>query len=201
MTARRGSARYRVFLSVRYDTADEFVRDYAENLSRGGLFVRGARGLARRRDVSVELELPGYGTYRLQAEVVHVIGDGKAQEHDRQAGAGLAIREAPAGFEEALSGYLIRLSRRSESLILVGCNDECSRLLGAAGYQVEPFEQPDDIDRAIDRKDVSLIGVVAPEAQIHQLRRQVRDTAQNLLVTMDDSAQLESALVELDRRL
>ena len=200
-SVKRSAARYRVFLSVRYETASDFVREYAENLSHGGLFIRGARGLGRRRDVVVDLDLPGYGVYQLRAEVVHVIGDDQAREHGRTPGAGLAIREAPAGFEEALSGYLIRLGHRSDSMVLAR-TDEAARLLRGAGYQVERAPDPGELGGALDACEAPVVGVVVPEAELDGFRDAAGDgRACDLLLTMDGSGQLDRVLVELDRRL
>jgi hypothetical protein len=101
-----------VHLSVRYEVAAEFRREYADNLSRGGLFIRGGSGLARRREVDVAIELPGLGEFHVQAEVMHVIGADEAAELGRTAGAGLSIAHAPDGFQAALAQYLERLGRR-----------------------------------------------------------------------------------------
>jgi hypothetical protein len=198
---RRRAARYRVYLSVRYEAAADFVREYAENLSRGGLFIRNARGLSRHRDVMVEIELPGYGLYQVRAEVMHVIGDALATEHGRTPGAGLAIREAPNGFEEALSGYLIRLGRRGESLVLAA-ETETARLLHAAGYQVEAVESPDAVPEAISRSGAPLVGVVVPVPRLTEFRRAARDSeTAELTVGIDASSRIDDILVQLDRRL
>lgn len=200
-TVRRNGARYRVYLSVRYGDAAEFVRDYAENLSRGGLFIRGARGLARHRDVMVEIDLPGYGTYQVRAEVMHVIGDELASEHGRTAGAGLAIREAPAGFEEALSGYLVRLGRRGDSLVLAA-DGEAVRLLQAAGYQVETCSSPAEMADRMEKPSAPLVGVVVPDGRIGEFRRAARDSqTAELLVPMEGPRQIDEVLLHLDRRL
>lgn len=198
---RRRAARYRVHLSVRYETAVEFIREYAENLSKGGLFIRGARGLGRRRDLEVELELPGLGAYQLRAEVVHVITPEMAAEHGRAAGAGLAIREAPDGFDEALTTYLHRLERRADALVLA-MGEPATRLLVAAGYQVAAVASPEALDSTVAAQggEARLVGVVVPEAEVDPYRLAAADNAE-LVVAMDEPRQLDEVLVQLDRRL
>ncbi len=198
---RRRAARYRVHLSVRYETAADFVREYAENLSKGGLFIRRARGLARHRDVMVELELPGFGAYQVRAEVVHVISPEMAAEHGRAAGAGLAIREAPDGFEEALANYLHRLGRRADSLVLAAA-EPAARLLVAAGYQVAAVSSPDSLGDALAAQaaDARLVGVVVPGAEVDPYRLAAADNAE-LVVAMDEPRQIDEVLVQLDARL
>lgn len=198
---RRKAARYRVFLSVRYEVAADFVREFAENLSRGGMFIRGARGLARRRDVVVEIDLPGYGLYQVSAEVAHVISDEMAQEHGRTAGAGLAIRESPEGFEAALSGYLVRLSRRADSIVLVA-DEEAARLLHAAGYQVRAVSSPERLGALIEGCEQPLVGVVVPDQRMSEFAEAVRGTeTAELLVPMEGERRIDEVLVRLDRRL
>ena len=182
--SRRRAARYRVHLSVRYETAADFVREYAENLSRGGLFIARGRGLGRHRDVMVELELPGFGAYQVRAEVIHV-GD---------AGAGLAIREAPDGFAEALASYLDRLARRAEVLVLAA--GPAVGLLEAAGYQVAEISSPGAL--AARNDGPRPVGVVVPGAEVDAYRRAVGD---ELVVAMDQPRQLDDVLLQLDQRL
>ena len=198
---RRRAARYRVHLSVRYETAADFVREYAENLSKGGLFIRGARGLSRRRDVVVELELPGFGSYQVRAEVVHVISPAMAAEHGRAAGAGLALRDAPDGFEDALASYLDRLGRRADALVLAA-GEPAARLLVAAGYQVAAVTSPDSLGDALAAQaaDARLVGVVVPGAEVDPYRSAAAVYA-DLVVAMDEPRQLDDVLVQLDQRL
>ncbi|HKE14373.1 MAG TPA: PilZ domain-containing protein [Kofleriaceae bacterium] len=198
---RRTAARYRVFLSVRYEVAADFVREFAENLSRGGLFIRGARGLSRRRDVQVEIDLPGYGHYQVLADVAHVISDEQAREHGRTAGAGLSIRETPAGFDEALSGYLLRLARRADSIVLAA-EEEAARLLHAAGYQVRAMTTADRLDALVEGCELPLVGVVVPDDRLAEFTAAARGgKAAELLVPIQAGRRIDEVLVRLDRRL
>jgi PilZ domain len=198
---KRKAARYRVFLSVRYEVAADFVREFAENLSRGGMFIRGARGLSRRRAVVVEIELPGYGSYEVHAEVAHVISDERAREHGRSAGAGLSIVETPDGFDEALSGYLMRLSRRGDSIVLAA-EEEVARLLHAAGYQVRAVSSPERLGALIDGCELPLIGVVVPDVRLAEFTAAAQGTtAAELLVPIEAERRIDDVLVRLDRRL
>jgi uncharacterized protein (TIGR02266 family) len=196
---RRKAARYRVHLQVRYAVAADFVREYAENLSRGGLFVRGASGLARRRDVEVEVELPGLGSYRVHAEVMHVIDEAEAQGHGRTPGAGLAIVDAPDGFAAALETYLGRLGRRGDARVLVA-GDEAARLLAAAGYQVDRLDAPRSPTESgrIPAPRFDALALVVPTAE----RTAAEAMAPALpVVCMDRAAELDRVLEALDARL
>lgn len=198
---RRKAARYRVFLSVRYEVAADFVREFADNLSHGGMFIRGARGLARRRDVEVEIELPAYGRYDVRAEVAHVIGEEQARAHGRSAGAGLSIVETPDGFDEALSGYLARLSRRADSIVLAA-DDDAARHLRDAGYQVRALSSPEGLDALVAGCELPLVGVVVPDARLEEFRAAVAGTAAaDLLVPVAAQRRIDDVLVRLDRRL
>lgn len=184
----RKAARYRVHLQVRYAAAADFVREYAENLSRGGLFLRGGRGLSRRRDVEVDVELPGLGHFRVRAEVAHVIDAEEASRAGRAAGVGLAIVEAPPGFEAAMEAYLGRLERRGEvTLAVIG--DEATRLLAEAGYKVERLD---------GAPSAATLAVVVPVSDV---------TAATALAgavpvfAMDAARELDRVLAALDARL
>jgi hypothetical protein len=197
---RRTAARFRVFLSVRYEVAADFVREFAENLSRGGLFIRGGRGLARHREVVVELDLPGYGVYQIGAEVAHVISEEMAARHGRTAGAGLAICDRPDGFEQALSGYLDRLSRRADSLVLAA-EEEAARLLHAAGYQVRALSSADRLDALVNGCELPLVGVVVPDARLPEFVAAARGTPIAELLVPLEARRIDDVLVRLDRRL
>ena len=183
-------------LSVRYETAADFVREYADNLSRGGLFIARGRGLSRHRDVMVELELPGFGAYQVRAEVVHVVSPEMAAAHGHAAGAGLAIREAPDGFADALASYLERIERRAAALVLAA--GPAVRLLAAAGYQVEEVASPAALAaRAADQRPV---GVVVPAAALDSFRVAAGASA-DLVVALDGSREIDEVLAHLDQRL
>ena len=198
---RRKAARYRVYLSVRYEVAADFVREFAENLSHGGMFIRGARGLARRRDVMVEIDLPAYGRYEVHAEVAHVIGEEQARAQGLSAGAGLSIVDSPDGFDEALSGYLARLSRRADSIVLAA-DDEAARMLRAAGYQVRALSSVEGLDAQIAGCERPPVGVVVPAARLEEFSAAAAGTAAaDLLVSTAGQRRIDDVLVRLDRRL
>jgi hypothetical protein len=190
-----------VHLSVRYETAADFVREYADNLSRGGLFIARGRGLSRHRDVMVELELPGFGAYQVRAEVVHVVSPEMAAANGHAAGAGLAIREAPDGFADALASYLERIERRAAALVLAA--GPAVHLLSAAGYQVEEVASPAALAAAIAGPTdggARLVGAAVPAAALDSFRVAAGARAE-LVVALDGSREIDEVLAELDRRL
>lgn len=155
----RKEKRFRVHLSVRYERARDFVVEYAENLSSGGLFVRGHTTLEPLEQVEVQIELPGYGAYPITAEVAHVLTPELAKELDRKPGVGLQIVEAPAGFSDALSAYLIKLGKRPDNCVLVA-DTECRRLIADAGYQTGGVPPPERLAAMLAGAAVPVIAVV-----------------------------------------
>ena len=65
-TSMRQEERFRVNFSVRFGIARDFVQEYAENLSSGGLFIRGAHRLApgERAWLSTEILESLFGRYK-----------------------------------------------------------------------------------------------------------------------------------------
>ena len=63
----RRHPRYGVHLAVRYANAEQFVADYVENLSAGGLFIAGANQLALNTETDIHIELPGQGDWTVRA--------------------------------------------------------------------------------------------------------------------------------------
>ncbi len=155
----RRSARFRVHLTVKYESAAEFVNEYAENLSAGGLFVAGATDLKPLDEIGLEIELPSYGTYRVRAQVAHVIDADTASRVGCTPGAGLAIIEPPPSFSEALLGYLARLGRRADVLVLV--EEPALRVaIARAGYQTGPVPDPGGLVAVVAHTETPILRVV-----------------------------------------
>ena len=155
---RRRHPRQRVHLKVAYRTAREFVTHYADYLSVGGMFVKDATGLALHDEVTVELELPGRGSFTLVAEVMRVV------RHDDPgllaAGAGLQIRRATAGFATAVEAYLACLGHRKNTRVLVEL-EPWRQQISDAGYQVLPLTPPTRLVSLLDGSGP--IGIIVPD--------------------------------------
>lgn len=129
-----------VHLSVRFLSALEFVKQYADNLLGDGLFVRNAESLKPLEDVSLDLYLPGFKVFRLKARVTHVVDESTAAAYKSPVGAGLQLVQPSPQFKAALQVYLQRLGHRAEKLVLVaGC--DCLALLESAGYWSKATDQ------------------------------------------------------------
>jgi len=137
----RKHPRHAVRLAVRYANAEQFVTDYVENLSLGGLYLAGAQALQLFTETEVQIELPGQGTWTVRAKAVFIIDAAAATATGRTAGAGMEILDKPPGFDDALLGYLLRLGQRRDHTIMVGAVPGV-RLIEDAGYRVIPLEPP-----------------------------------------------------------
>jgi hypothetical protein len=163
-SSRRRTERYRVHLSVRYQRARDFVVEYARNLSAGGLFIRGAHHLAPLREVTVELQLPGFETFQLGCQVAHVVAPEQVEGKSYKAGAGLAIVSSPPGFKEALAGYFRRLGRRRDYCVMAA-DEPCRKLLEDSGYRAVAAPPVGELVAAIARSEYPVLAVVVARAQ------------------------------------
>lgn len=195
----RKQPRYRVHLEVRYARASEFVREYAENISCGGLFIKGARGLQPFDEVSVDVTLPAVGSCRVEARVVHLITEEIARHHGREAGAGLQITRFPDGAEQELLRYLERLGRRSDVCVLLE-RSQLARLLAGAGFGVVELTAPAAVAEAVAAAPAPVIAVAVPSARAAAYR-EAAVAAGVPVVELGDDGDLERVLVELDRLL
>ena len=100
----RKYARYKVRLAVSYPNAAEFVADYIDNLSVGGLFIATTKPLDILSMVSCSIHLPNHGTWTVGAKVVFIFDKAEAERTGRPQGAGLQITSKPPGFDDALFG-------------------------------------------------------------------------------------------------
>src|SRR5687768_141903 len=101
----RSAERYDVHLTVKYASAADFVADYVENLSSGGLYVAGAQALPLGHECDVEIVLPGLGEWTVRARVVFTLSAEDAANSERNPGAGMQVITNPEGFDDALLGY------------------------------------------------------------------------------------------------
>ncbi|MDX2091256.1 MAG: PilZ domain-containing protein [Kofleriaceae bacterium] len=146
----RRTPRHRVALSVRFHNARDFVTQYAQNLSAGGLYLPGANSLEVRAEVELELELPGHGKFTLTAEVVH------RDAH----GAGFQLTKLPPAFTEATRAYLLQLGRRTSITVYVDV-EPWRGLVTAAGYRVFPVPPLPALLATLE--DTDRFGVVVPQ--------------------------------------
>ncbi len=200
MGNRRTSARHRIHLSVRYSVATEFVREYAENLSHGGLFVTGT-GLAPLQEVEVEIELPGAGRLRVTAEVAHIVTEEAAVAIGHRPGAGLAITSSPPGFKDALTSYLHRLGRRADKLVMTS-HEGIAKLMRDAGYRVAQAPPPQALVEAIATGEEEVIAVVVASSQRVEYAEVARRAgAGDVVLSMDSHAELDAILTLIDNML
>lgn len=199
--ANRKSARHRVALKVKYWAARDFVVEYAENLSKGGMFIKGAEHLSPLQHVSVEVTLPGFGTFAIKGEVAHVMTSEQAAMYGRAAGAGIAITRAPAGFKDALSRYLQRLGRRADKAVLV-VDERFRTLLAHTGYQVGPAPEPAGFASAMVRSEHPVIAmIVPPDLAARYASEAAACGAGNVVIPMSSETELPTVLERLDADL
>lgn len=176
MTEQRRAPRYEVNLVVRYPSAAEFVADYVENLSKDGLFVRGAHELPLGHECEVEIVLPGQGEWKVRARVMFTLAPDAARATGRNAGAGMEVIDKPVGFEDALLGYLLRLGRRRDVVVMVGDNVPGGKAIENAGYRVQPLAAPAEIARQAEDVDVPLVAIVCAAADADGYRGLLQHT-------------------------
>jgi Tfp pilus assembly protein PilZ len=198
---KRRQKRYRVNFTVRFGTAREFVEEYAENLSTGGLFVRGAHGLTDGEPLVIELDLPGFDTFIVTAKVAHVITPAEAGETNRRPGAGLTIVNTPEGFAEAMRGYLLRLGKRRDHLVLVAA-DEIRTLASEAGYQTRPLPAPSALATVIKSVQAPVLAVLVGRGLYGPYASAAETSGvSDLVYTIDYVEEFDEILRILDTRL
>lgn len=197
---REQEPRYLVRLAVRFVEARDYVLEYAENLSRGGLFVAGAQHLDPLEEVTIRVDLPGFGAYEVECRVAHTLSEERAAKLGRRPGAGFAIMSAPEGFEEALSQYLLVLGRRRDATVVVA-EEGAAELLAAAGYRVERVPGPEALVAAVDAMPKPL-AVVVPQAEASAYRAALAATpVADLVVAIGDEGPTDALLNALDQRI
>jgi hypothetical protein len=183
---------------VRFATAAEFVTEYAENLSAGGLFLRNGHELEPLSKIQVQLDLPGYGTYEVTAKVAHVMDPETAARFNRDPGAGLQLVDVPDGFEEALMGYLARLGKRRDCLLLIQEQD-CVELCTNAGYLVQQTDMSSVTEHVMSS---TILALIVNKGAASMFRDAIAISPQKVpVIGCECPTDAEALLVELDRLL
>jgi len=106
---KRACERIPVKLGVRFRSANEFVREHALNLSRGGVFIRSEDPPPLDTVVEVELQLPDSGVpVTSSGIVVHRQAPGSSKEP----GVGVQFVDASDSFRERIDRYLDSLLKQ-----------------------------------------------------------------------------------------
>jgi len=196
----RRHPRYGVRLSVRYSNAEQFVNDYVENLSAGGLFIKGANQLPLHAETDIHIELPGQGTWTVRAKSTFIIDESLASRTGRKSGAGFEIVDKPPGFDDALLGYLLRLGRRREHAIMVG-EVPGIRLIEDAGYRVIPLQSEDEVAFALADEGAKVIGIVVPTSLVQPYRDRLGEKGKALVFQAGSDDDIVDILARIDSLL
>ncbi len=185
---------------MRYANAEEFVTDYVENLSAGGLFLAGAHMLPLFTETDVQIELPGQGSWTVRAKSIFIIDATAAKASGRTAGAGMEILDKPPGFDDALLGYLLRLGQRRDHTIMVGPVPGI-RLIEDAGYRVIGLEPPQIAAALADDPLVKLVGVLVRAERVGEYRDALGSRGNDLVYGVESSEQIADFLARIDSLL
>jgi uncharacterized protein (TIGR02266 family) len=111
---RRTFPRYNARFAVRFATVQDFVLEYAANISAGGVFVQTDAPPAMGSVVNVAMELPGGGPPAVaKALVVHRVTTDEAREQGVAAGMGVQFVEADDAFRERIDHAIEHILQES----------------------------------------------------------------------------------------
>ncbi|MBI3182463.1 MAG: TIGR02266 family protein [Myxococcales bacterium] len=97
---RRRASRFSAALEVEFAGAADFVREYAANISKGGVFVRTRCRFPLHSEVQLRIRLPDGQVLETAAEVVHL------EESTEGGGLGLRFSSDDSAFKASLTAYL-----------------------------------------------------------------------------------------------
>ena len=115
--APRAFPRYAARFKVRFHDALAFIEQYADNISRGGVFIETLDPPELERSVSVVLELPDGGpAISAAALVVHRVSFEDASRYGEPPGCGVQFLDTSDGFHERIEEYLAQLANEPDEL-------------------------------------------------------------------------------------
>jgi uncharacterized protein (TIGR02266 family) len=104
---RRAFPRHAVRFAVRFATVQDFVLEYAANISAGGVFVQTDNPLPLKTVVRVEMELPGSNELvPARGMVVHRVTAEEAKARGALAGMGVQFLDADDNFRDRISAAI-----------------------------------------------------------------------------------------------
>ena len=109
---RRATHRYAARFAVRFGSVDDFRREYATNISAGGLFIRTEQPPEMDAVVDVVLELPGGEPIQGKALVVHRVTPEEARGRQVDPGIGVQFVHGDDRFRERIDQFVASLSAR-----------------------------------------------------------------------------------------
>lgn len=197
----RRHPRYGVHLAVKYANAEEFVTDYVENLSAGGLYIAGAQKLALHAETDVAIELPGQGAWTVRAKVAFLIDEQAARLAGREPGAGMEITTKPPGFDDALLGYLLRLGRRRDHAVMIDDGTVGASLFTDAGYRVEPLASEDEVAISLVDATAAIIAIVLPPSLVTTYRDRLGESGKSIVFSATTIDDVHDILARIDSLL
>src|SRR5438445_10509083 len=110
----RGYQRFHTQFTVRFRTAREFVREHAENISRGGVFIQTRTPPQVDEVITVQLELPDGGDPATTSGLImHRVTEDEAEEQGILSGIGVQFLDADDLFRDRIDRYVQKLAARS----------------------------------------------------------------------------------------
>jgi len=101
-------------IEIQFKTAEDFVREYTENISQGGMFIRGLTDLPLGARIELVMKLPGQeGEVKALAEIVHVLDQAKVSLVNGKSspGSGVQFIQFMGDGETRLRSYLQKAGR------------------------------------------------------------------------------------------
>ncbi|HWR96845.1 MAG TPA: PilZ domain-containing protein [Candidatus Methanoperedens sp.] len=111
----RASPRVDAHLEVRFYHRELLVREYTENISRGGLFIATEEVFEPGAEIAVDLVIPDLATvWHVTGRVAYRLDAQKARQLDSLPGIGIQITDADSRVEEAFRAYVRRIMQLYE---------------------------------------------------------------------------------------
>ena len=116
-SAPRAFPRYAARFKVTFSDPLEFIEQYADNISRGGVFIETLDPPELERSVAVVLQLPDGGSpISAAALVVHRVSFEDASRYGESPGFGVQFLDTCDGFHERIEEYLAKLASTPDEL-------------------------------------------------------------------------------------
>ena len=110
----RKKPRHPIKVNVNFKTADAFFKEYSENISYGGMFIRGNAKLPLRSRLEVNFTLPNRMNIKALAEIIHIVKKDKRKSlgSNHVEGFGIQFIQFLENGDKKMKHYFDKLSKQ-----------------------------------------------------------------------------------------
>lgn len=108
---RRQDERVWAEIKLKFKSINGFIKEYAEDISKGGIFIRTKKPIPFNTPVKILLEFPDAGSIELNGRVVYILNEEEAKRVMRNPGVGVQFVDNPPEIMKKLEEFIEKVKK------------------------------------------------------------------------------------------